>query len=467
MNTEINDEIIAKLRELLGDDIVCTDQEIIAPHLSEWRDRYFGNTPLMMLPQTTGQVQQIVKFCAANNLKLVTQGGNTGLVGGQIPMGEILISLVKMNKIRAINPLDDCIIAEAGVILQNLQDEAQKHNRRFPLQLASQGSATIGGLISTNAGGVHVRKFGMMRQLVLGLEVVLPNGEIYSELSALRKDNTGYDLKQYFIGAEGTLGIVTAASLKIIARPKFTTVAMLGFETSQKAVECLHLLEEETVAVTAFEMINRQAMEFGLKNLQGATNPLEKINEYTVLVEFEGAYDDLTVRCEKTLWELFDKGKIDDAVIAQNDAQSQSFWKLREGMSAAQKPEGRAAKHDVSVPISQIPTFLINAKAAAQNVVPDARIVAFGHISDGNIHYDVARPENMEDAEFQTHMKAINHAVNNVVVALGGSISAEHGIGVARRDEFISREPAAHLELMKTIKAAIDKQNMLNPRSLF
>lgn len=459
-------EAKTQFHNILGAEAVISDADLIAPHLTEWRDRYFGNTPFMLAPNSTEQVQQIVKFCAQNHLKLVTQGGNTGLVGGQIPMGEILLSLHRLNKIREINPLDDCIIAEAGVILENLQNAAAQNNRRFPLMLASQGSATIGGLVSTNAGGVHVRKFGMMRQLVLGLEVVLPNGEIYSELSALRKDNTGYDLKQLFIGAEGTLGIITAASLKISARPKHNVVAMLGFDNSQKAVECLHLLEEQTNAITAFEIMNKQALQFGIKNL-GARNPLEEMHNFTALVEFEGAFEDLPERIENALSTLLEGGKIDDATLAQNEAQAHSFWHLREGMSAAQKPEGRAAKHDVSVPISKIPPFLELAELAAKKIVADARIVAFGHISDGNIHYDVARPETMPDDEFQYFIKDINKVVNDVVVSLGGSISAEHGIGVARKDEFITREPKPHLELMRALKATIDPQNLLNPRNLF
>lgn len=458
--------LLQQFRNFLGDEGIITDVDLIAPHLKEWRDRYFGNTPFMLAPNSTEQVQKIVKFCAQNHLKLVSQGGNTGLVGGQIPMGEILLSLHRLNKIREINPLDDCIIAEAGVILENLQNAAAQNNRRFPLMLASQGSATIGGLISTNAGGVHVRKFGMMRQLVLGLEVVLPNGEIYSELSALRKDNTGYDLKQLFIGAEGTLGVITAASLKISARPKYSVNAMLGLENAQMAVECLHALEEQTAAITAFEIMNKQALQFGIKNL-GARNPLTELHNFTALVEFEGAFPDLPEHIEDALSTLIEAGKINDATIAQNEAQANSFWHLREGMSAAQKPEGRAAKHDVSVPISKIPSFLDQAEAAAKNIVNGARIVAFGHISDGNIHYDVARPENMPDDEFQNFIKDINHAVNDVVVSLGGSISAEHGIGIARKDEFCAREPKAHLELMKALKAVIDPQNMFNSRNLF
>lgn len=463
---DISPELIEKFKNILSENHVVTDMEIIAPHLKEWRDRYFGQTPLMLTPISTKEVQEIVKIANEYNLKIVTQGGNTGLVGGQIPQGEILLSLEKMNKIRSINPLDDCIIAEAGVILETVQNEADKLNRRFPLSLASQGSATIGGLISTNAGGVHVRRYGMMRQLVLGLEAVLPNGEIYSELTALRKDNTGYDLKQFLIGAEGTLGIITAASLKLVAKPKESVVAMLGFEKCEDAIKMLHELENETLAVSAFEIMNQQAFEFGLKNIMGAKNPLEDVNPFTCLVEFEGIDQDFNEKIEKILWAMFDKEMMLDATLSQNEAQAKSFWALREGMSAAQKPEGRAAKHDVSVPISKIPVFLEEAEKAAQKVLAGVRIAAFGHISDGNIHYDAARPLNMSDDDFQAYIKDINHAVHDVVISLGGSISAEHGVGIARRDEFISREPQAHLNLMRAIKKTFDPNNILNPRVL-
>ncbi len=461
---KIDAQILEKLKQILGPDGFSQEGDIIAPHLLEWRGKYQGNSPIMVWPKSTHEVQKIVNFANQNGLKIVTQGGNTGLVGAQIPFGEILLSTKKLDEICAPNPIDNSIIVGAGAILDNVQNAANSINRQFPLKLASSGSATIGGLISTNAGGVHVRKYGMMRNLIFGLEVVLPNGEIYSELSPLRKDNTGYDLKQFFIGAEGTLGIITKACLKLAPKPKHELVAVLGFENCDKAIEAMHLLEGEFTSLSAFEIMNQQALEFGLKNLEGARNPLEDLNPFTAVVEFGSNEGDLNQKVEKTLWTYFDNGLVLDAVLSQSQAQIDEFWALREGMSAAQKPEGRGAKHDISVPISKISQFLNEAELAAKNIVAGARIVAFGHISDGNIHYDVCRPIDMPDDEFQAFVPQIQSAVNDIATELGGSISAEHGIGIARREEFLSREPEAHLAAMKAIKAAFDPNNVLNPR---
>lgn len=462
----LSPQIIDELKQILGEGFYSQDKDIIAPHLVEWRDKYHGDTPILLLPDTVEKIQEIVKLANRSGFSITIQGGNTGLVGGQIPFGAPLLSLRKLNDIGVPNEIDNSIIVGAGAILEEVNKTAEGANRRFPLSLASGGSATIGGLIATNAGGVHVRKHGLMRQLVLGLEAVLPNGEIYRELSPLRKDNTGYDLKQFLIGSEGTLGIVTKACLKLIAKPKYEIVAMLGFGDIQSAISVLARLEQDFEGLGAFEIMNQQAFEFGLKNLAGARNPLEDINPFTALLEFYSNDADLAQKCEKILWGYFDEGLILDAVLSQNSAQAHEFWALREGMSAAQKPEGRAAKHDISVPISKISAFLTSAETAAKQIVAGARIVAFGHVSDGNIHYDVCRPAAMPDDEFQTFIPQIQSAINDVAIALGGSISAEHGIGIARKGEFLAREPAAHLALMCTIKAAIDPNNILNSNVL-
>lgn len=454
---------IAKFREILGDNLT-QDMDIIAPNLREWRDKYFGNTPIMLMPTSTQEVQAIMKYCFENNIKITPQGGNTGLVGAQIPFGEVLISLKKLNKIRSINIIDDNIICDAGVTLKTIQDYALENGAKFPLSLASEGMATIGGLIATNAGGVHVRKYGMMRQMVMGLEVVLPNGEIYSELTALRKDNTGYDLKHIFIGAEGTLGIITGASLKLAPIPKYSFSAMLGHETIEDCIKALHFIESETASLSAFEMMNKHAVEFGIKNIPNAKYPFKQAYNYTSLIEFETAHNSMQEMIENTLLSLCENGIATDCTIAQNLSQTQDFWHLRESMSAAQKPEGKAAKHDISVPISKIPEFFERAEKAANEIVPSIRISAFGHISDGNIHYDVLRPINLSDDDYQSFIAQINHAVHDIACILNGSISAEHGIGIARKDEFIAREPVAHLELMKAIKNSLDPKNICNPR---
>jgi FAD/FMN-containing dehydrogenase len=457
---------LTRLKDILGPSGWTQDPDLIAPHLIEWRDRWSGNTPIMLSPATVTEAQAIMALCNSEGIAITTQGGNTGLVGAQIPKGEVLISTKRMTAIRAIDPVDDSLIAEAGVILTRVQEAAREAGKRFPLSLASEGSATIGGLISTNAGGVHVRRHGMMRALVLGLEAVMPDGSLYEGLSSLRKDNTGYDLKQLFIGAEGTLGLVTAASLKLVARPRYMAVAMLALETPEQAVALLHRLEEETGAIAAFEVMNRTGVDLALKNIQGARDPFAQKAPWLALVEFESASADLTEQAETALANALEAGLALDALVAQNETQSKAFWYLREEMSACQKPEGVAAKHDVSVPVSQVPAFLRDADAAANKVAPECRIVAFGHCSDGNIHYDVLQPLTMSGDAYRAILPNMNEAIHDVAIAYHGSISAEHGIGISRRDEFIRREPPAHLAVMRAIKGVIDPKGIMNPRVL-
>jgi FAD/FMN-containing dehydrogenase len=457
---------LARLKEILGPSGWTQDPELIAPHLIEWRDRWSGATPIMLSPATVAETQAIMALCNEAGIAVTTQGGNTGLVGAQIPKGEILISTKRMTAIRTIDPVDDSLIAEAGVILTRVQEAAREAGKRFPLSLASEGSATIGGLISTNAGGVHVRRHGMMRALVLGLEAVMPDGSLYEGLSSLRKDNTGYDLKHLFIGAEGTLGLVTAASLKLVAKPRHMAVAMLALDTPEQAVELLHRLEEETGAVAAFEVMNRTGVDLALKNIPNTRDPFAEKAPWLALVEFESASDDLADQAEAALGSALEAGLARDALVAQNESQTKSFWYLREEMSACQKPEGVAAKHDVSVPVSKVPAFLRDADAAAQRVAPACRIVAFGHCSDGNIHYDVLQPTAMSGDDYRALLPAMNEAIHDVAMSYQGSISAEHGIGISRRDEFIRREPPAHLAVMRAIKGVIDPKGIMNPRVL-
>ncbi|KAF0184319.1 MAG: FAD/FMN-containing dehydrogenase [Hyphomonadaceae bacterium] len=464
MSKPIGLNTIEKLHNIVGANGSTTDPDIIAPHLSEWRGKYFGHTPMMLMPKSAQEISAIVKLADEEKFAICTQGGNTGLVGAQIPFGEVLLSLKRMDAIRAINEADDSIIAEAGVVLANVHAAVKNIDRQFPVSLASNGSATIGGLISTNAGGVRVRRYGMMRNQIMGLEVVLPNGEIMRELSPLRKDNSGYDLKQLIIGAEGTLGIVTAACLKLVPSARNVFAAMASLDKVEDAINALRRLENETGAVSAFEIMNCQAFEYGLKNLVGSKNPLSKIAPFTALIEFECAAD--TQNCENALMALLGEGLFGEVAISQNIAQFEAFWQLREGMSAAQKPEGLAAKHDISVPISAVSEFMKLAEMGANKIVPNVRIAAFGHIGDGNIHYDVLRPIEMHDDEYRKFIPSISHEINNIAIGLGGSISAEHGIGVAKRDEFLAREPSAQLSLMRKIKALMDPNNILNPRVL-
>lgn len=457
---------LTRIKDFIGPQGWTEDPDLIAPHLIEWRDRWSGSAPILLMPASTAEAQMILSQCHEAGLAVTTQGGNTGLVGAQIPRGEVLISTKRLNAIRSIDPVDDALVAEAGVILTQVQDAARQIGKRFPLSLASEGSATIGGLISTNAGGVHVRRHGMMRAQILGLEAVLPNGSLYEGLSALRKDNTGYDLKQLFIGAEGTLGLVTAATLKLVAQPRYMTVALLALETPEQAVELLHRLEAETAAVAAFEVMNHVGVSLALKNIPNVRVPFSAPSPWLALVEFEGPSADLVEKVEEALASALEAGLASDVVVAQNEAQSKSFWYLREEMSACQKPEGVAAKHDVSVPVSKIPAFLRLADAAAEKVAPGARVVAFGHCSDGNIHYDVIQPRAMSAEAYKALVPQMNEAIHDVAMSFNGSISAEHGIGISRRDEFLRREPDAHLTLMRAIKQSFDPKNIMNPRVL-
>jgi FAD/FMN-containing dehydrogenase len=458
--------VIAALKEAAGPGGWTEDGDVIAPHLIEWRDRWSGTTPLMLMPSETATAQRIVGLCHQARIAITTQGGNTGLVGAQIPQGEVLLSTRRMQAIRRIDPVDDALVAEAGVVLSRVHDAAREAGRRFPLSLASEGTATVGGLISTNAGGVHVRRHGMMRAQVLGLEAVLPDGSLLEGLSSLRKDNTGYDLKQLLIGAEGTLGLVTAATLRLVAVPGSVHVAMLALDDARQAVDLLHLLEARTGAVAAFEIMNRTGVELALRNVPSTRDPFAAPAPWLALVEFEGSDDTLAGRCEAALGEALEAGLARDGLLAQNGAQAKAFWFLREEMSAGQKPEGVAAKHDVSVPVSAIPAFLEQAEAVVRKLVPRARIVAFGHASDGNIHYDVVQPSGADPAAFKAGLPALVEAVHDVVSGFSGSISAEHGIGISRRDEFIRREPPAQLAAMRAIKAALDPHAIFNPRVL-
>jgi FAD/FMN-containing dehydrogenase len=436
----------------------------IAPYLREWRGRYTGTTPFLAMPATTDEVVAIVSLCAAAKTPITTQGGNTGLVGGQIPDGEVLVSLKRMNRIRALDAANDSLTVEAGIILTAVQQAAADSNRLFPLSLASEGSATIGGLISTNAGGVHVLRYGMMRELVLGVEAVLPDGRVFDGLKGLRKDNTGYDLKQLFIGGEGTLGVVTAATLKLFPRPRAHEVALVAAPSPTQALALLHRMKAETGAVAAFEIMTRLCVDLVVKNVPNVRDPMPGA-PLMALIEFESvAGDGLRERIETALGAALEAGEVTNVLIAENAAQKRAFWSVRELISAGHRPEGAQVNHDVSVPVSNVPAFLAQADAAMERVCPGARIVAFGHMGDGNIHYTAMQPAGSDAAAFPG--ARLSQEVYAVVTSLGGSISAEHGIGVARRDDLIAYKDATSLALMHAVKRAIDPDNIMNPRAL-
>lgn len=454
---------IQRIEALLGARGVVTDPALLAPHLSEWRGRHHGRTPAMALPASTEETAALVRLCAEAGVAVTPQGGNTGLVGGQIPNGELLLSLKRMNRIRSVDPDNDSLVAEGGVVLADAQRAAAESNRLFPLSLASEGSATIGGLVSTNAGGVHVLRYGMMRDLVLGLEAVLADGRLFNGLKALRKDNTGYDLKQLFIGAEGTLGVVTAASLRLYPRASARETVLVALQGARPALSLLHRVKAATGAVSAFEVMNRLAVELTLKNAPGVRDPGLRA-PLLALIEFESAAAGLRDSVEQALAAALDAGEIDAALIAENASQTREFWALREQMSAGHKPEGAQVSHDVSVPVSETPEFLARADAAMTAALPGVRVAAFGHMGDGNLHYTVLQPEGADPGVFPG--ASLTQEVFEIAVELGGSISAEHGIGVTRLADLQRFKDPESLALMRAVKRAIDPFNLMNPRVL-
>jgi len=460
---------LAALKSALGPGGWTEDPAEIAPWLTEWRNRWHGHTPLMLTPRSTEQVAAAVRVCAAHRVAIVPQGGDTGLVGGQIPYGEVLLSTRWLRAVRDVTPLDDAMTVEAGVTLLEAQQAAAAADRLFPLSLAAEGTATIGGVISTNAGGTAVIRYGVMRDLVLGLEAVMPNGEVFNGLKRLRKDNTGYDLKQLLIGAEGTLGIVTAATLKLFPVMRSRATAMVGLESAHAAVQLLARAKAETGGgVEAFELMKRIGMEFVLRNIPDSREPLEATPAWYVLIEMvSGEPGAAEAGMERLLTHAFETGLITDAAIAQNDAQRAAFWKVREEQSAAQKPEGGGWKHDVSVPVSRIADFLDEATAAVERFEPGARVSAFGHVGDGNIHYDVLCPVGGDHPAFLARWPEGSRIVHDIVARYDGSISAEHGLGRLKTDEARRYKSPLEIQTMQAIRAALDPHRIMNPGVLF
>ncbi|MDB5436060.1 MAG: FAD/FMN-containing dehydrogenase [Phenylobacterium sp.] len=469
MTAPVPADVLSRLKAVLGGGGWSQDPERLAPKLLEWRDRWSGETPLLALPKTTADVAAVVGICCESGTPITTQGGNTGLVGGQIPMGEVLLSTERMRTIREADAFDDVLVAEAGVTLAAVHEAAAAMRRRFPLGLASEGSASVGGVVSTNAGGTQVLRYGMTRNLVLGLEAVLPNGEVWNGLKRLRKDNTGYDLKQLLIGAEGTLGVVTAAALKLYPVMASRAVAMIGVESPEVAIQLLVRAKDETGgAVEAFELMGRLGVDFALKNIAGTRDPLAEVHPWYVLAEFSfGEPGSAEAAMERFLAAGLEDGLIRDAVVAQTDAQAKALWAIRENQSPAQKPEGATWKHDISVPVSQVAAFLAQATAAMQDFAPGARIAAFGHMGDGNIHYDVLRPDGGSDAEHAARRDAGSRIVHDIVASMGGSISAEHGLGSMKTEEARRYKSPEEIEALSAIRRALDPKRIMNPRVLF
>ncbi|MFD1746677.1 FAD-binding oxidoreductase [Rhizobium helianthi] len=462
-------DVLARFTALVGSANAITDEEELAPRLKENRGLYHGRAAMLLKPGSTLEVSQILSLASETGTPVVPQTGNTGLVGGQTP-GEdghsIILSLERMNRIRDVDPVANVLVADAGCILADIQRAAEEVGRLFPLSLGSEGSCRIGGNLSTNAGGTAVLAYGNTRQLCLGLEVVLPTGEIWDGLRRLKKDNTGYDLRDLFIGAEGTLGVITGAVLKLFPRPVGHQVAFAGLASPQAA---LQLFEKASnlcgTALTGFELMPRIGIDFTTRHIQGVRDPLPTPHDWYVLIDIStsDAAETAETMVHALLEQGMESGLIEDAVIASSVAQQKALWHMRESMSDAQKPEGGSIKHDVSVPISTIPDFMAEAEKAVLAAMPGARICAFGHLGDGNIHYNISQPIGADKGEFLGRWRDINAIVHAIVLEKGGSISAEHGIGQLKRDELAAIRPAIEIDLMRRIKRAFDPAGIMNP----
>jgi FAD/FMN-containing dehydrogenase len=457
-------ELIARFRAIVGDKYAVTDKADIAPYLTEERDLFHGKSPLVLRPGTTAEVADICKLASAHKIALVPQGGNTGLVGGQTPHnGEVVVSMRRLDKIREVDPASNTMTCEAGVVLQVAQQRARDVDRLFPLALAAEGSCTIGGNLSTNAGGTAALAYGVAREMAIGLEVVLADGRILNLLSKLKKDNTGYDLRNLFIGAEGTLGIITAATLKLFPKPRAVETGYVGLKSPAQALRLLSIAQNEAAgSLTSFELLSDLAVDFSIRHGIDIRDPLTTKHPWYVLMELSSSRDDARDALEQILAQGMEQGIVDDAVIAANLSQRAAFWKLRDEMSAAQKPEGGSIKHDISVPVAAVPAFIEQANEAVVKLIPGSRPVPFGHLGDGNIHYNVSQPIGGNE-DFLARWHEVNEVVFAIVLQLGGSISAEHGIGVLKRDELPGVKDKVAIELMRGIKAMLDPQGIMNP----
>ena len=461
--------LLDALRQVVGNDYLITDVATMTPYVTDWRGRYAGSARAVVRPGTTAQVADVVRLCAQAGVAVVPQGGNTGLCGGATPVGgEVVICLTRLNRVRAIDVANNTVTVEAGCTLAAVQAAAAQVDRLFPLSLAAEGTATIGGNLSTNAGGVQVLRYGNARDLCLGLEVVLADGTIWNGLRALRKDNTGYDLKHLFIGAEGTLGLVTAAVLKLFSRPRQVATAWVTVAQPQMAVDLLTRLRQRIGGrVTAFELISRSSLDLVLKNIPHTRDPLPGASAWQVLIELSDTMDSsLDAALQEVLADAVEAGEAADAALARSEEQALAFWRLRESISEAQKIEGVSIKHDISLPVSRIPEFIARCDAALAAAFPGLRIVCFGHLGDGNLHYNQSKPHAQDNAAFIAQSDAVNRVVHDLVAALDGSISAEHGLGQLKRDEVLRYKSDVEMQMMRAIKKALDPAGLMNPRKV-
>lgn len=454
---------------VLGSKGLTCDAGTIAPWQTDWRGRYHGRALALASPADTGQVAAVVQLCAEHRVPIVPQGGNTSMVGGAVPDGTgsaLILSLRRMNRVRRLDPEAGLAVAEAGVILSELHDIARAEGERFPLSLGAKGSATIGGLCSTNAGGTQVLRFGTMRSLVLGLEAVLPDGSVLDSLAPLKKDNRGPDLKQLLIGAEGTLGVITAATLRLVPVPDETATAWVGTDSPQSALTLLRRLERAGLAVESFELVPADSLNLVLHHIPGTRPPLESASPWNALIEVTGNVG-IGERLEGALTEALEQGLVIDGALAASEAQARAFWRIRDSISEAERASGPAVQHDISVPVAGMPDFMVSAAAEVERAFPGTSASAFGHLGDGNVHFHVRAPAGAHPEHWDAeNSKPISAFVYDRVIAAGGSISAEHGIGQMKLDTFAQVTDPARLNALRALKAAFDPLGIMNPGKL-
>ena len=465
------DKLIEQAARKLGPKAVITDPREIEPWVTDWRGRVHGSAAAMLAPASTDEVAEIVRLAAENRVPLVPQGGNTGMAAGATPPADgsaLLLSLRRMNRIRSISADNRLAVAEAGVVLATLHEAAHEAGMRFPLTLGARGSCTIGGLTSTNAGGTQVLKFGTMRSLVAGVEAVLPDGSVHNGLSGLKKDNRGYSLDQLLIGAEGTLGVVTAVALRLVPAIAARAVAWAGVESPGRALDLLRFLEARTGNVEGFELVPQDSLELVLKHIPGTRAPLSGRHAWHVLVEATTAdgQTDVAGELEQLLGAALQQGIISDAVLAANEAQADAFWKIRDSISEAERAEGQTLAHDISVPVAEMPAFIVEAAAAVERAFPGVVASGFGHLGDGNIHFHVRAVSHAAPDWYEAEGEKITRMVDDLVTAAGGSISAEHGIGQLKRAEFARLAPPGRIHALRAIKQALDPLGIMNPGKL-
>lgn len=465
---------MAELEAVLGPKGLTTDQADISPWTTDWRNLYHGAACALAQPASVEEVRAVIAIAARHRIPIVPQGGNTSMVGGATPDASgtaIIVSLRRMNAIRSLNPEAGIAVVEAGVVLANLHETARAQGMRFPLSLGARGSATVGGLVSTNAGGTQVLRFGTMRRLVLGVEAVLPDASVYEGLAALKKDNRGYDLTQLLIASEGTLGIVTAASLTLVPDVQDRAVGWLAVDSPAAALDCLRAMEAASgEAIESFELIPDSSLRLVLTHIPGTRAPIEGAHPWHVLVEYVRSNADQpapTAALEALLAAQFESGRIRDAAIAASEAQAEAFWKIRESISEAERAHGPAMQHDISVPVEDMPRFIRDASIEVERAFPGVWVNAYGHLGDGNVHFHVRAPEGCTDPDWRpTIGKAASRMVYDLVTAAGGSISAEHGIGQMKRDELGRLASPARIGALRAIKSALDPLGILNPGKL-